>query len=129
MLVAGIGAGLIGTPGACHPSGNMVAAGRSEIEALESAHFNLLELEKCVDRAPDATDPEVVEQRRRTADLTATARSKGLADHLQRAEAKWRRLDSLADKICYFQATDFKGSSAQLLRGANDRFQLAISRF
>ena len=107
----------------------MVAAVRPEIEQLESAFYNLLELEKCVDRAPDATDPELIKQRRRTSGLTARARSKGLADHLERAAGKWRRIDSLADKICYFQATDFKGSSAELLRTANDRFQLAISRF
>ena len=107
----------------------MVSAGRPEIEALESAYYNLLELGKCVDLAPDAADPEVIKQRRRTTDLTATAHSKGLEHHLERAAAKWRHLDSLADKICYFQATDFKGSSAQLLLGANDRFQLVISRF
>lgn len=115
--------------GGCHAASPVNAAAQSNIDALEATYFNILELEKCVDRAPDAADPELLEQRGRTSGLIQAAQSQGLEAHLERAAAKWRHIDTLADKICYFQMNDFKDSSARLLRRANDRFQLAISRF
>ena len=127
LFVAALTVSLV-SPG-CHAASPVNAAAQSNIEDLEAAYYAILEFEKCVDRAPDAADPGVFEQRRRTAALIPSAEAKGLEAHLERAAAKWRRIDELADKICYFQMNDFKGRSSQLIRGANDRFELAISRF
>jgi hypothetical protein len=101
---------------------------KAAVEALKAAYYGILEFEKCVERAPDATDPRLAQERRRTTDLIVRARGKSLQPYLDQAAARWRHIDSVADKICYFQMTDFKGTSAALLREANDRFRLAIER-
>jgi len=105
------------------------ALAQSKIDDLEAAHYNLLEFEKCLDRAPDAGDPQLALERRRTTTLVQRARAKGLQPYLDQAAEEWRRIDSLADKVCYFQTNDFKGTSALLVGHANDRFQAAIDRF
>jgi hypothetical protein len=128
-LLAAIGLALLGTPAACYAGDAAVAASRPEVEALESAYYGLLEFQKCVDRAPDAADLVLARERRRTTELTGRAEAKSLQPYLERAAAKWRDIDSRADKICYFQATGFRESSARLLRDLNDRFQTAVSRF
>lgn len=128
-LLAAIGVGLLGTLAACHGGDPAVAASRPEVEALESAYYGLLEFQKCVDRAPDAADPVLARERRRTTELIGRAEAKSLQPHLERAAAKWRDVDSRADKICYFQATGFRDSSARLLRDLNDRFETAVGRF
>lgn len=112
----------------CHAA-NPASTARPDSEALEAAYYNILEFEKCADLASDAADPELAVERERTADLRKLANAKSLQPHLDRAAAHWRRTDSLADKVCYFQMNDFKGTSAGLLRDDNDRFQSAIGRF
>ena len=105
------------------------APAQSKIDDLKAAYYNLLEFEKCLDRAPDAGDPQLAVERRRTTQLVQRARAKGLQAYLDQAAAEWRRIDSLADKVCYFQTNDFKGTSTLLVGQANDRFQAAIDRF
>lgn len=105
------------------------APAQSKIDDLKAAYYNLLEFEKCLDRAPDAGDPQLAVERRRTTTLVQRARAKWLQFYLDQAAAEWRRIDSLADKVCYFQTNDFKGTSALLVGQANDRFQAAIDRF
>lgn len=113
----------------CQRATPATAPAQSKIEALKAAYYNLLELEKCVGYAPDAGDPALAVERHRTTDLIQRARAKGLQPYLDQAAAEWRRIDSLADKVCYFQTNDFKGTSALLVGQANDRFQAAIDGF
>jgi hypothetical protein len=127
LVAAGIAA-LAGSAG-CQAASSAPTAVQSDIDALKAAYYNILELEKCVDLAPDAADPRLAHERRRTSHLRRQARARSLQPYLDEAAARWRHIDALADKVCYFQMNDFKGTSAALLREANDRFQQAIARF
>ncbi len=125
VLLAAI---LISGSPACRAANPANIPAQSNAEGFKAAYRHLLEYEKCLDRAPDAHDPRLVGERRRTADLIRLAQAKGLQAHLDGAAAEWRRTDSLADKVCYFQIADFKGTSPLLVREANDRFELAVGR-
>ena len=127
FAVAGLSA--LCAPIGCQAANPAHAPVERDVEELKAAYYNVLEFEKCVDRAPDAKDRALLNERRRTTGLIQRARSKSLQRYLDEAEAKWRRIDSLADKICYFQTNDFKGTSARLLRNINDRFESVIGRF
>jgi len=127
LAAAGVAA-LAGSAG-CHAANSASTAIQSDIDGLKAAYYNILELEKCANLAPDTADPRLADERRRTSGLRQQARARSLQPHLDEAAAKWRHTDSLADKVCYFQTNEFKGTSADLLHEANDRFQQAIARF